>query len=117
METNERIKKLCKERGVTIQRLEIELGEKPTSIAKVSSNSKAEKLYKIARYFGVTVDYLITGDSPAAFILRDDEADILKVYNSLNAAGKKELLKLAKMVSSQSEYMLKGEDSQSSNAV
>lgn len=84
METNERIKKLCKERGVTIQRLEIELGEKPTSIAKVSSNSKAEKLCKIAQYFGVTVDYLITGDSPAAFVLSDVEKQIIEAYRRMS---------------------------------
>lgn len=94
METNERIKKLCKERGVTIQRLEIELGEKPTSIAKVSSNSKAEKLYKIARYFGVTVDYLITGDSPAAFVLSDVEKRIIEAYRNADPVTQANILKL-----------------------
>ena len=84
METNERIKKLCKERGVTIQRLEIELGEKPSSIAKVSSNSKAEKLYKIARYFGVTVDFLITGEAPAAIVLSDVERQIIEAYRRMS---------------------------------
>lgn len=94
METNERIKKLCKERGVTIQRLEIELGEKPSSIAKVSSNSKAEKLYKIARYFGVTVDFLITGETPAAPMLSDVEARIIEAYRLADPVTQANILKL-----------------------
>ena len=94
METNERIKKLCKERGVTIQRLEIELGEKPSSIAKVSSNSKAEKLYKIARYFGVTVDFLITGVVPAAPMLSDIEARIIEAYRLADPVTQANILKL-----------------------
>lgn len=94
METNERIKKLCKERGVTIQRLEIELGEKPSSIAKVSSNSKAEKLYKIARYFGVTVDFLITGEAPAAPMLSDIEVRIIEAYRLADPVTQANILKL-----------------------
>ena len=94
METNERIKKLCKERGVTIQRLEIELGEKPSSIAKVSSNSKAEKLYKIARYFGVTVDFLITGEALAAPMLTDIEARIIEAYRLADPVTQSNILKL-----------------------
>ena len=94
METNERIKKLCKERGVTIQRLEIELGEKPSSIAKVSSNSKAEKLYKIAQYFGVTVDFLITGKAPAAPTISDIETRIIEAYRLADPVTQANILKL-----------------------
>ena len=84
MDTNARIRALCKEKGVTIQRLEIELGEKPSSISKTTSNSKAEKLYKIARYFGVSVDYLISGESPAAFVLSDTEKQIVEAYRRMS---------------------------------
>ena len=94
METNERIKKLCKERGVTIQKLEIELNEKPSSIAKVSSNSKAVKLHKIAEYFGVTIDYLITGDEPAAPVLSDVEKRIIESYRLADPVTQANILKL-----------------------
>lgn len=89
MDTFERIKGLCKDRGVSVQRLEIELGEKPTSIAKISSNSKGEKLYKIAQYFGVSVEYLITGDAPAApFFLSDEEKAIIMAYRKKSEDAK-----------------------------
>lgn len=89
MDTFERIKGLCKDRGVSVQRLEIELGEKPTSIAKISSNSKGEKLYKIAQYFGVSVEYLITGDAPAApFVLSDEEKAIIMAYRKKSEDAK-----------------------------
>lgn len=82
---------------------------------------KYEKMTKIEQVLGIVYlytegDYGVIED-PAPAALRDDETDILKVYNSLNAAGKKELLKLAKMVASQDEYMLRGDGSQSSDAV
>lgn len=89
METFERIKELCKNRGVSVQRLEIELGEKPSSIAKISSNSKGEKLYKIAQYFGVSMEYLITGSAPAApFVISDEEKAIIMAYRKKSEDAK-----------------------------
>lgn len=99
-------------------------GVNPTTFSewkKGKATPKYEKMTKIERALGIVYlytegDYGVIED-PAPAALRDDEADILKVYNSLNVAGKKELLKLAKMVASQDEYMLKGDGSQSSDAV
>ena len=59
METSEKIRLLCKEKGITVQALEVELGEKRTSIAAANSNMKAEKLYKIAKYFNVSMESII----------------------------------------------------------
>lgn len=82
---------------------------------------KYEKMRRIEQALGLipvsAEENYIVIEEPAPAALRDDEMDILKVYNGLNAAGKKELLKLAKMVASQDEYMLKGDGSQSSDAV
>ena len=81
MDASERIKILCKEHKISIQKLEQELGEKPTSIATASSNSKAKKLYKIAKYFHVSIEYLLTGEDPAAgFGLSREEIEIIKAY-------------------------------------
>lgn len=81
MDTNARIKDLCRKNKITIQQLEHELKEKPSSISKTTSNSKAEKLYKIAKYFNVTIEYLLTGEEPAAgMILTREEMDLIKAY-------------------------------------
>jgi transcriptional regulator with XRE-family HTH domain len=70
MDTLEKVKELCKQKGITVQQLEIEIGEKPSAIAKISSNSKAEKLDKIAQYFGVTIEYLIRSEEAQSVIDR-----------------------------------------------
>ena len=70
MDTLEKIKNLCKQKGITVQQLEKDIGERPTAIAKISSNSKAEKLDKIAKYFDVTIEYLIRSDEAQSVIDR-----------------------------------------------
>jgi|P827metagenome_2_1110787.scaffolds.fasta_scaffold00532_27 transcriptional regulator with XRE-family HTH domain len=56
-----RTKELCDERGMSITRLEGELGLGQYAIGRLksSSNPTVETAMKIAGYFGVSVDYLI----------------------------------------------------------
>lgn len=62
MFTYEVIKSLCKENGIAVTALEQKLGFGRGSIGKLQNGStSAERLQKIADYFGVTVDYLMTG--------------------------------------------------------
>lgn len=56
-----RIKELCSHKGITISKLESDLGFSNSSIKKwekVSSPS-IDKIVKVASYFNVSVDYLI----------------------------------------------------------
>ena len=76
MTTNEIIRDLCRNNGVTIQRLEQILGFSNASIAKANSNMKAEKLKAIADYFHVSMEYLMTG--------KDPEPDAHPVYPGLS---------------------------------
>lgn len=63
--TYDRIKGLCQRKGMTVSRLAIELGFSKSTFSwlknypekKISTNTAQ----KIADYFGVSVDYLITG--------------------------------------------------------
>ena len=56
----DRIRELCFERGITITKLEEELGFSKYSIPRWSSNSpSADKVLKAAAYFDVSVDYLL----------------------------------------------------------
>lgn len=89
MDTNVRIKELCRLHKITVQKLELELGEKPSTIARTTSNSKANKLFKIAKYFNVSMEYLLTGEEPAAGMpLSYEEMDIIKAYRKLSDAEK-----------------------------
>ena len=63
MLTYETIKKLCKGKGVTVTGVEKELGFARGSLCKVNTNKPSmEKVQKIAEYFDVAVDYLMTGE-------------------------------------------------------
>ena len=63
MLTYESIKKLCKSKGVTVTGAEKELGFARGSLCKVDTNKPSmEKVQKLADYFEVSVDYLISGE-------------------------------------------------------
>lgn len=73
MLTYETIKKLCKENGVTVTKLEREIKIAKGSLCKVNTNKPSmEKVQKIADYFNVSVDYLMGAeekeDSPVYYI-------------------------------------------------
>ena len=58
-----KIKELCKEKSISVNALEKELGFAKGSLCKIDKNKpSSEKLPKIADYFGVQLDYL-TGTS------------------------------------------------------
>ncbi len=55
-----KIKELCNKRGITIYRLEKELGFSSACISKWDTSSPSvEKAKKVADYLGVTVDELL----------------------------------------------------------
>lgn len=56
----ERIKELCKKRGITVSELENRVGFGKNSIYKWKTQSpKIETLQKVADYFNVSTDYLL----------------------------------------------------------
>lgn len=59
----ERIKELCKERGIRVSHLEQALGFANGSIVKTSGKTEFDRVKKIADYFGVTIEYLTEGKS------------------------------------------------------
>lgn len=62
-----RIKELANARGLSLPNLESELGFGSGTIVKWDkSTPNVDKLQKVANYFGVTIDYLVTGE-------KDDE--------------------------------------------
>lgn len=78
----ERIEKLRKSTGLSQGKLEKELGFSNGSISKwKNSTPKYERLQKIADYFGVSVDFLMTGN--------DDESK----DNELNSRDERDIAK------------------------
>ncbi len=65
MTLRERIKELCIENGTSLNKLEIACGFGKGYISKLDkSKPNSENLQKIANYFGISVDYLMTGKVP-----------------------------------------------------
>lgn len=77
MLTYETIKKLCKNKGVTVTGAEKELGFARGSLCKIGTNKpSADKVQKIADYFGITTDYVITGEEPSGYYLNEETAKL-----------------------------------------
>ncbi len=85
MLTYEPIKKLCKDKGVSVTGAEKELGFARGSLCKVNTNKPSiEKVQKLANYFDVSVEYLMTGEKLNNIQLTTkDERDIAKDLDAL----------------------------------
>lgn len=78
MTLKDRVKKLAQERGISLPALEAELGFGNSTIVKWDkSTPNADKLNAVAKYFDVTMDYLLNGNTEEDLTPRD-ERDIAK---------------------------------------
>lgn len=71
--------KLCQERGVSVYRVCEETGIKTSAMSawkKGKYNFKQEKLQLIADYFGVSVEYLRTGEEPEGYYVNPETAEM-----------------------------------------
>ena len=92
MEALDVIKQLCKEKGISISQLESDLEYGNGSLAKAKSMS-ADRMFKIAQYFNVSMEYLMTGKTIQE---ADDEIAIIRQQQSI-------LLEISKVNESMSE--------------
>ena len=81
--------RLLNERGVTAYRVAKETGVTTatlTNCKKGNYTPKQDKLQKIADYFGVTIEYLMTGENssevPSPVLTARDERDIEKILEN-----------------------------------
>ena len=75
----ERIKALCKEHGISMNKLEETLGFGKGYLSKLgSSTPNTHKIKKIADYFHVSVDYLMTGKETGEvkYYVNDETAQV-----------------------------------------
>ena len=99
MDTAEIIRELCNKKRMTLARLERELNFGNGTIAKASTTIRADRLKAIADYFGVTMEYLMTGEEDKGVAKRDplftdQERELLDIFRYLNNPG--ELLRYAR---------------------
>lgn len=79
----DRVKKLCKKRGISISELENNVGFGKNTIYKWKNQSpKAETLQKVADYFGVTTDYLLGRTDTPQFSAKN-ERDVQKMLSEM----------------------------------
>lgn len=84
----ERIKELCRLKGVSMNTAETEMGLAKGYLSKLDkSNPNAKTLQKMADYFGVSVRFILTGEQEAtdkeAVLSLKDERDIAKDMESI----------------------------------
>lgn len=79
METYDVIKRLCEENGIAMTALEQKLGFGRGSIGKLKTSSRSmtsERLQKVADFFGVSPEYLMTGEQPESYYVNLETADM-----------------------------------------
>lgn len=77
MTIKERIKELCRNRGVTAAKLERECGFANGYISKLDKSTPTTKnIQKIADYFGVSVEYLMNGQTSDGYYINQETANI-----------------------------------------
>lgn len=103
---------LCARKGITVYRISKDIGIATSTFSdwkNGKSTPKQDKLKKIADYFGVTVDYLMTGEESrysagdALLDVRISEdvklKEAIKKYYSLDDQKKKHVIELINLLS------------------
>lgn len=81
MDRLEKLQTLCKQRGLTINKLEQELGMPQSSLQKFGQSvPKADRLYKVAKYFGVPMEYFFDD----GIVPIKDQADLNAYFDQIN---------------------------------
>lgn len=97
----ERLRNLCKQKGVSFNQFEIESGVGRGTAAKWDTNSPSiEKVSKAAEYFNISVSYLLGEEnektaSPTADGLSEYDIKALAWFHSLSPEKRKAILSLA----------------------
>lgn len=84
----DRVRELCKEKNISQRKLEKDISISNGASSKwAKSTPSGEVLQKLSNYFGVTLDYLITGEEPKEIskpqLTTRDEKDIAKDLDNI----------------------------------
>lgn len=89
----ERIRELCKQKGTSFAALEKRLGMGNATLKKANNKMQAVRLKALADYFGVSMEYLLTGAETPQDALTAQERELLHLFRYLNSTGQIEALK------------------------
>ncbi len=85
MTLKERVKALADKKGISLPTLESELGFGNSTIVKWDkSTPTAEKLNAVAKYFDVSMDYLLNGTEPDKLSEKDISKDLENIMAKLS---------------------------------
>ena len=109
----QRIKQLCSRKGITIAKLESDLGFGNSSIKKweKSSSPSIDKIVKVATYFDVSIDYLMGRtdiESSMSEIIGDE--DIISFQRARQKMTPKDREKMMQMLKLGFEYAFSDEE-------
>lgn len=62
------------------------------------SQPKKDKMQRIADFFGVSIEYLMTGETMPTMALTDEEQGLIWAFRKLNRTGKEMLLAQLRMI-------------------
>lgn len=89
MITQDIIRKLCKEKGISVTDLEKSLGFGNGSLTKSSSNAiRSDRLLLISKYFNVSMEYLL-GEQLTSPVYNADVLLLIDAYSKLSQNHKK----------------------------
>lgn len=97
MNTVERVKSICKERKIAISTLEKECGFSNGYIGQLRKGViPDDRLRKIAAYFRVSVDYLMTGEDNRtdAPVFEPEHIELISLYSQLEKEQKEAVFNL-----------------------
>lgn len=93
----ERIQELCLQKNIKIRPLEEQLGIANGSIKKWNvSSPSCDRILKVANFFNVSVDWLLTGEQKA-FVITASEMELLQLYNDLSDDDKDEIIEIVEL--------------------
>ncbi len=106
----ERILNLMKQSSVTAKQLTSDLEISSTSITdwkKGKGRPSADAIVKLAKYFGVTTDYILTGKEEDSSSISMEDEELLGYYHSLSKTDQRwimgQMIDLIKKYDSQAE--------------
>lgn len=113
-----RIKDLCAENDITVNKLETELGMSQYSIGrwKNATCPTIEKISKIAKYFGVSIDYLVGATdirTPIDTVMRDQ--DFVSLQRARERMSDRDKTRMMAMLKIGFEYAFSEENKEQSH--
>lgn len=100
MTPKDRVRELCEKAGISVKKLEKMLGISNGTVGGWDKgNPSMENARKIANHFGVTIEYIMTGENPKAkeepntiIAVGTYEVDLIKKFRQLSEVGKMKIL-------------------------